>query len=243
MDLQKKTFTAVTEGLFPSFCPVIKQRNAAGGPIYTIAYQRHRQRDVPWFSIWTLDLTVQDNGRIEPVGSPKEIVASNDWAAITPAWSPNGDYLAFATVRKSPLSETQSCIYRADDIWAVKLDGTDLTQITDHPAPDWYPYWAPEEGNPVGRIYFTSSRKGNPTIWSVRPLMPGMLHDLEQAAQAEADEVQAYETAQQTPRRATPQPAPREEQAYAAPQPAPRSETAQPAPGRETAQPAPVRRQ
>lgn len=186
MDTKKKTFTALTEGLFPSFSPVMKRKTAEGNPVYTIAYQRHRQRDVPWFSIWTLDVAVQPNGRVEALGSPKEIVASNDWAAITPAWSPNGEYLAFASVRKSPLSEMQSRIYRADDIWAVKLDGTDLTQVTDHPAPDWYPFWAKEDGSPVGRIYFTSSRKGNPTIWSVRPLLPGMLHEMQGEAEREA---------------------------------------------------------
>ncbi|MCC8191028.1 MAG: hypothetical protein LIP77_10420 [Planctomycetes bacterium] len=183
LDTRKKTFTAITEGLFPAFCPVIKRKTEAGGNVYTIAYQRHRQRDVPWFSIWTLDVAVQPNGRIEALGSPKEIVSSNDWAAITPAWSPDGNYLAFASVRKSPLSEMQARIYRADDIWAVKIDGTDLTQVTDHPAPDWYPFWAREEGNPVGRIYFTSSRKGNPTVWSVRPLLPGLLHDLQGEAE------------------------------------------------------------
>ena len=185
MDVQRRTFTAVTEGLFPSFAPVSRRKTADGGIIYTIAYQRHRQRDVPWFSIWTIDVAVQGNGRIEAVGSPKEIIASNDWAAITPAWSPDGNYLAFASVRKSPLSEMQARIYRADDIWAVRTDGTDLTQITDHPAPDWYPFWAKEEGNPIGRIFFTSSRKGNPTIWSVRPLMPGMLSDMQSEAEAE----------------------------------------------------------
>ncbi|MDR3211305.1 MAG: hypothetical protein LBU79_05250, partial [Planctomycetota bacterium] len=192
LDVKKKTFTAITEGLFPAFGPVSRRTTASGKAVYTLAYQRHRQRDVPWFSIWTLDIALQDNGRMEALGSPKEIIASNEWAAITPAWAPNGEYLAFASVRKSPLAEMQSRIYRADDIWAVKLDGTDLTQITDHPAPDWYPYWAPEEGNPLGRIYFTSSRKGNPTIWSVRPLMPGMLMDLEAGAAAEASGGQGF---------------------------------------------------
>ncbi len=186
MDTRKKTFTAITEGLFPAFSPKSDRETADGRKIYTIAYQRHRQRDVPWFSIWTLDIALQPNGRIEALGSPKEIIASNEWAAITPAWSPDGDYLAFASVRKSPLAEMQARIYRADDIWAVKLDGTDLTQITNHPAPDWYPSWAREPGNPVGRIYFTSSRKGNPTIWSVRPMLPGLLHELQGRAEQEA---------------------------------------------------------
>ncbi len=191
MDIQKKTFTAITEGLFPSFRPVQKKITDDGRQIYTIAYQRHRQRDVPWYSIWTLDLVVQKNGRMEAMGSPKEIISSNEWAAITPCWSPTGDYLAFASVRKSPLTEMQARIYRADDIWAVKIDGTDLTQITDHPAPDWYPFWGNEEGNPIGRIYFTSSRKGNPTIWSVRPLLPGLLNELRQEADRDAEREEA----------------------------------------------------
>ncbi len=186
LDAKKRTFTAITEGLFPSFSPRYDQKTPDGRTIYTIAYQRHRQRDVPWFSIWTIDIALQPNGRIEALGSPKEIISSNEWAAITPAWNPDGTYLAFASVRKSPLSEMQARIYRADDIWAVKLDGTDLTQITDHPAPDWYPCWAREPGNPVGRIFFTSSRKGNPTIWSVRPLLPGLLHELQGMAEREA---------------------------------------------------------
>lgn len=186
MDAKRRSFTAITEGLFPSFCPVMNRKTQDGRNIYTIAYQRHRQRDIPWYSIWTIDVAVHENGRIEPLGSPKEIIASNDWAAITPAWSPDGTYLAFATVHKSTLSEMQARIYRADDIWAVRLDGRDLTQITSHPAPDWYPFWAREEGNPAGRIYFTSSREGNPTVWSVRPLIPGLLHRLQDEAENEA---------------------------------------------------------
>ncbi|MDR1534392.1 MAG: hypothetical protein LBU64_04755 [Planctomycetota bacterium] len=186
LDTGRKTFTAITEGLFPSFSPVVSRRTPEGAEVYAIAYQRHRQRDVPWFSIWTIEVALQPTGRLEALGSPKEIISSNDWAAITPAWSPDGRYLAFASVRKSPLSEMQARIYRADDIWAVKLDGTDLTQITDHPAPDWYPFWGREAENPVGRIYFTSSRKGNPTVWSVRPLMPGLLGDLREEARRQA---------------------------------------------------------
>ena len=186
LDARRNVFTAITEGLFPAFSPVVSRRTADGGAVYAIAYQRHRQRDVPWFSIWTLDVALQPNGRMEAMGSPKEIISSNDWAAITPAWSPDGRYLAFASVRKSPLAEMQARIYRADDIWAVRLDGSDLTQITDHPAPDWYPFWAKEDGNPVGRVYFTSSRKGNPTVWSVRPLMPGMLNDLRGEAERQS---------------------------------------------------------
>jgi len=132
---------------------------------------------VPWYSVWTLDIGYKF-GKIEAMSAPSEIIHSDQWAAITPSWSPDGNYLTFASVRKSPLTQHQARIYRADDIWVVRADGSDLTQITDHPAPDWNPSWAPEAGNPYGRIYFTSSRDGNPSIWSVRPLLPSMTRDL-----------------------------------------------------------------
>ena len=177
MDYVRHTVTCVGPGLFPAFCPVVKRTAADGSPVYTLAYQNHRQRGVPWFSIWTIDVGMRF-GKVEPVSAPTEIVHSDQWAAITPAWAPRGDYLAFASVRKSLLAQHQARIYRADDIWVVRSDGGDLTQITDHPAPDWCPYWAPEAGNPAGRIYFTSSRDGNPTIWSVRPQIPGLAADL-----------------------------------------------------------------
>jgi dipeptidyl aminopeptidase/acylaminoacyl peptidase len=176
-DVAAKSFIGVAEGLFPSFCPVIERKTPEGEPVYRLAYQNHRQRDVPFYGLWTMEVAVR-NGKMEAVSPPTEIIASDEWAAITPVWSPDGRYLAFASVRKSVLAQWQARLYRADDIWAVKLDGTDLTQITAHSAPDWYPHWAPEPGNPAGRIYFTSARTGRPSVWSIRPRLPGLMAEL-----------------------------------------------------------------
>ena len=172
VDLATRMMSNITEGLFPVFSPVI-----ASDGTYTIAFQRHRKRDLPWYSIWTLDFRMRQDGRPETIGAPRDVISSDDWAAITPTFSPDGRYIAFATVRKSRLAQWQARIYKPDDIWAVSLDGTDLTQITTHPAPDWNPCWASEEGNPYGRIYFTSERNGVPNIWSVQPQIPGMIVD------------------------------------------------------------------
>ncbi len=169
MDFNNRTLSYITEGLFPEFRPIPEENG-----IYTIAYQRHRRRDVPWYSIWTIKVRMGKDGAVEAVNSPEEIVANDQWAAITPVWSPDGQCLAFASVRKSPLAQWQARIYKADDIWTVRINGTDLTQITNHSAPDWDPWWAAEEGNPVGRLYFTSLRSGHPNIWSVRPLIAGL---------------------------------------------------------------------
>lgn len=177
MNYRTRTLSYITEGLFPEFKPVPGKKGARGEPVYTLAYQRARKRDVPWYSIWTIDVRMGMHGAVEAVGSPQEIISSDQWAAINPAWSPDGEYLVFATVRKSTLAQWQARIYKADDIYVVRIDGTDLTQITSHSAPDWDPWWASDPSDPTGpgRIYFTSERSGVANIWSVKPLIPGML--------------------------------------------------------------------
>lgn len=177
IDTKNDTISYLTEGLFPRFKP-IGEKTDDGKELYTLLYQRNRKRDVPLYSIWMNSFTAEDNGVVEAVHSPMEIVSNDKWAAITPCWSPNGEYIAFATVGKSALSQWQARIYKPDDVWVVRIDGTELTQITSHAAPDWNPYWAidPNKPNdPNGRIYFTSERSGNPNIWSVKPIIAGMI--------------------------------------------------------------------
>lgn len=169
--------TFVTEGLFPTFRPIV-ETGSRGQPRYTLAFQRHRRRDVPFYSVWTVAMEVGARGLVETVAAPQEIVGDARWAAITPAWSPNGEYLAFATVHKSRLTEWQGRIYAADDIYVVRRDGTDLTQVTRHPAADWYPTWSRDPNrpdSPEGRLFFTSNRDGKANVWSVRPVVAGML--------------------------------------------------------------------
>jgi tricorn protease-like protein len=146
--------------------------------LYTLLYQKHRKRDIPFYSIWTIQITMNARGKVEVANSPTEIVASDKWAAINPTWSPDGRYIAFASVRKSPISQWQARIYRADDVWVVKTDGTDLTQVTSHAAPDWNPCWARDPDDPesaVGRLYFHSLRSGTANVWSVSPVVAGMM--------------------------------------------------------------------
>lgn len=177
VDTKSDTMSFLTEGLFPNFKPIM-EKSAEGKPMYTVVFQRNRKRDVPWYSIWTNVFTVEENGVIEAVNAPSEIIADDKWAAITPCWSPNGEYIAFATVGKSALAQWQARIYKPDDIWVVRVDGTDLTQITNHSAPDWNPYWGVDANNPAdpnGRIFFTSERTGSPNVWSVKPIIAGMV--------------------------------------------------------------------
>jgi Tol biopolymer transport system component len=176
LDMENEKLSSLTEGLFPRFKPQVDTVNEL--PSYTLVYQRNRQRDVPLFSVWTSVFTVNKFGSIDSVASPMEIVASHDWAAITPCWSPDGRYIAFASVLKSRMAQWQARIYKPDDIWVVRVDGTNLTQITKHDAPDWNPFWAIDPQDPTdpnGRIYFTSERSGVPNIWSVKPIIADLV--------------------------------------------------------------------
>ncbi len=177
IDTKNDTISYLTEGLFPRFKPMVDKAED-DRTLYTLVYQRNRKRDIPLYSIWTNTFTAEENGSVESVRAPMEIIANDKWAAITPCWSPNGDYIAFATVGKSALAQWQARMYKPDDIWVVRVDGTDLTQITSHSAPDWNPYWAIDVNNPDdpnGRIFFTSDRTGNANIWSVKPIIAGMV--------------------------------------------------------------------
>ncbi len=133
-------------GKFPTVSPDGKR----------ILFQRARLRDGYWYSIWTMNLEGADQ---------TEILASADWAAINPCWSPDGQFIAFATVHKSPEAKLEDRIWRGDDIYVVSSNGRELIQITADTAPDWAPYWSQRDG----RIYFISERNGFRNIWSIQP--------------------------------------------------------------------------
>lgn len=79
-----------------------------------------------------------------------------------PDWSPDGEWIAFATDRDGNI-----------EIYKVRPDGTELTRLTRTPGVDAHPRWSPD-----GRwLSFTSNRDGNYDIFvmtadgsDVRPL-------------------------------------------------------------------------
>ncbi|KAF0241411.1 MAG: hypothetical protein FD180_4455 [Planctomycetota bacterium] len=73
--------------------------------------------------------------------------------ARRPTWSPDSCWIAFGQFDSEG---------RADDIWAVRSDGSRYLRVTWDPAPEWDPCWAPD-----GRIYFTTIRNGAQGIWGV----------------------------------------------------------------------------
>ncbi len=69
-----------------------------------------------------------------------------------PTWSPQGSILAFYSNRSGNW-----------DIWAVKPEGGEPTQLTDWPSNELYPSFTPDGK----RMAFVSDRNGNPDVWEL----------------------------------------------------------------------------
>jgi serine/threonine protein kinase/Tol biopolymer transport system component len=74
-------------------------------------------------------------------GGGLRALTSADWA-ITPAWSPDSQWIAFARIRDSN-GDGRNDPDDASDIWAVPLGGGAAVPLVQSPVQDWAPSWAP----------------------------------------------------------------------------------------------------
>jgi TolB protein len=134
-------------GLFPNWSPA--------RDVDRIAFQRARERGSRWFSLWTLDLIEGEGRRVT------EVSVSSNAAIVSPAWSPDGKRLVFATI----LDPARSNGHRRgeQDIWSINADGGDRRRLTDGNGVNLSPVWASDN-----RVYFISDRGGTESVWSVR---------------------------------------------------------------------------
>lgn len=102
--------------------------------------------------IWMIDLEK---------GDEMLLLSDTEKGFSDPAVSPDGQWILVVSNSLSSLSNKQNT-----DIYAVRSDGTQLTQITYHPESDCCPVWSPD-----GKyIYFLSSRANKArefNIWRI----------------------------------------------------------------------------
>lgn len=100
---------------------------------------------------------------VDYVNGKESIVLSDENRSFTnPCLSPNGKWLLVVGNAMSSISKKQNL-----DIFAVKTDGTQLTQLTFHPADDTCPVWSLDGKS----IYFISSRANKEeafNIWKMK---------------------------------------------------------------------------
>jgi len=159
IDLKTRALTSIGPGLFPRWTPKSADRDL-------IVFQKPRWRNPNLYGIWV----------VSPDGTEmREIVSSDNWAAINPSWSPDGKWVTYSTVMRSKAAKRKQRKTEADEIWFIKADGSGIeVNLTNREKPAWMPYWGTDD-----RIYFISKRVGktrngmmakSQNIWSLVPI-------------------------------------------------------------------------
>lgn len=142
----------IGNGLFPQWCPA-PGTGARGAD--KIVFQRSRERGDRSFSIWTLD--VKDGQAFNAT----EIASNPTGACINPTWSPDGQWIAYATV-PNPGEWASRGRPPSADLYLVDLTGSNRASLTSGVGVNLMPTWAGDD-----RLYFVSNRAGTDNVWSM----------------------------------------------------------------------------
>lgn len=142
----------IGHGLFPQWCPV---GGTGTGGADRIVFQRARQRGERTFGIWMLEYK---DGQ---ACNPTEIASSLTEAYITPAWSSDGDWIAYASV-PNPAEWAGSRRPPRADLWMVQVTGGLRVAVSVGQGVSLMPAFGPG-----ARLFFVSDRAGTDNIWTV----------------------------------------------------------------------------
>ena len=101
------------------------------------------------YAIWIVDYEK---------GEESILLSSPEQSFTSPVLSPDGKWVVFEGNVYSPLSQKDQL-----DIYCVKMDGSNLTQLTSHPYNDFSPVWS-ADGK---QIYFISERASSNKTFGV----------------------------------------------------------------------------
>jgi TolB protein len=146
-DVGTRIKTYLGAGIYPDWCPDAKT------PL--ICFQSQPREKGGRSGVWV--------ARPDGTGL-RELVADKGqgWSAINPHFSPDGRWIAYATVDKSVESRSFGVPSEADDIWIVRHDGAYNMRLTDDLSAEWWPAWGGD------RVFFVSSKGGMQNICSIR---------------------------------------------------------------------------
>ena len=166
--------TFLTYGLYPEWHPTDDR----------ILFQRSRDRADRYFSLWTFDYINNE------ATAQTEVISSATAAVINPTWSPDGRFVACATVVQPDPEDPRAVPDSTQpfaDIWVISADGRARTNLTGGFRFNSMPAWAAD-----GRIFFVSDRAGHAAIWSLHPAqaieVAGMEPPASQPSVADAQE-------------------------------------------------------
>jgi hypothetical protein len=115
-----------------------------------IAFVR-RDRETRRSQLWTMDALG---------GSETQLTANNSYDVVDPRWSPEGKWITFAS--DEGLDSKKNANF---DIWLIRPDGSNKTQLTTNGSRDDSPCWDRNGES----IYFRSNRGGVWNIWRFQP--------------------------------------------------------------------------
>ena len=118
-----------------------------------IAFTSDRDGD---YEIYTMNPALAISGPLGLIFIPTDRLTNNPARDLEPAWSPDGNKIAFTSDRDGNDGK--------DEIYTMNANGTGLDRLTNnHPQDDFEPAWSPD-GN---KIAFTSDRDGNDEIYTM----------------------------------------------------------------------------